>query len=542
MPITLRVNTAQSGLDIPETLKSSALSNVELDSNFQVINTTIFTKAPKQSPTLTGTISLEGNITRSGNANIQTEVGFEPTSAAIINTRTDPSDATTGTTSSLAFTRHAGETTYQQSKLTKQGGAFFSGNDLGAPDKPFANLYVGDIFTGPGSIQMGSGEAGEPQTVISAEPSTGGIVLPDNTAIGEAVNVIPPNLASTILDRGFAARGTQKTLSHTFELEGLDIGSAPAAVQLNSNGKVQSLQDAKRFVGFVTSLATAGSFVTVIISGAATGFSGLQAGDEYFIDPNGTLSTTNSATNTKAGVGLSATSLFIYSSTTVDTYVQNLKKIELTDISVTSNSAGVSALTYNNTTGSFTFTPTDLTAKADIASPTFTGTPSAPTAAAATNTTQVATTEFVQAAVSDLIDSAPGTLDTLNEIAAAIANDGSFATTINNSIATKAPLASPALTGSPTAPTVSSSDDSTAIATTAFVNSVFSGTAQLNSPAMTGIPTAPTAAASVNNTQIATTAYVTTAVAQGGGASNLDGGLANTTRTLATHHFDGGNA
>ena len=93
MPITLRVNTAQSGLDIPETLKSSALSNVELDSNFQVINTTIFTKAPKQSPTLTGTISLEGNITRSGNANIQTEVGFEPTSAAIINTRTDPSDA-----------------------------------------------------------------------------------------------------------------------------------------------------------------------------------------------------------------------------------------------------------------------------------------------------------------------------------------------------------------------------------------------------------------------------------------------------------------
>ena len=59
---------------------------------------------------------------------------------------------------------------------------------------------------------------------------------------------------------------------------------------------------------------------------------------------------------------------------------------------------------------------------------------------------------------------------------------------------------------------------------------------------MTGIPTAPTAAASVNNTQIATTAYVTTAVAQGGGASNLDGGLANTTRTLATHHFDGGNA
>ena len=73
--------------------------------------------------------------------------------------------------------------------------------------------------------------------------------------------------------------------------------------------------------------------------------------------------------------------------------------------------------------------------KADIASPTFTGTPSAPTAGAGTNTTQLATTAFVSTAVANLIDSAPGALDTLNELAAAIGDDANFATTITNSIA-----------------------------------------------------------------------------------------------------------
>ena len=73
--------------------------------------------------------------------------------------------------------------------------------------------------------------------------------------------------------------------------------------------------------------------------------------------------------------------------------------------------------------------------KADIASPTFTGTPSAPTAGAGTNTTQLATTAFVTTAVANVIDSAPGALDTLNELAAALGDDANFATTITNSIA-----------------------------------------------------------------------------------------------------------
>ena len=74
------------------------------------------------------------------------------------------------------------------------------------------------------------------------------------------------------------------------------------------------------------------------------------------------------------------------------------------------------------------------------ASPTFTGTPKAPTPAAGNNTTQLATTAFVQAALVALINGAPSTLDTLKEIAAAINNDPNFSTTINNALEGKQPL------------------------------------------------------------------------------------------------------
>ena len=73
-------------------------------------------------------------------------------------------------------------------------------------------------------------------------------------------------------------------------------------------------------------------------------------------------------------------------------------------------------------------------------------------------------------------------------------------------------LASPALTGVPTAPTAATADNSTTIATTAHVKANLTGYASLASPAFTGTPTAPTAAVDTNTTQLATTGYV---VAQG---------------------------
>jgi hypothetical protein len=100
----------------------------------------------------------------------------------------------------------------------------------------------------------------------------------------------------------------------------------------------------------------------------------------------------------------------------------------------------------------------DTNTYAPLASPALTGTPTAPTAGATVNTTQLATTAFVQTAVSNLVDSSPGTLNTLNELAAALGDDASFSTTVTTSIGTKLPLAGGTLTGSLILPYLSVND------------------------------------------------------------------------------------
>jgi microcystin-dependent protein len=120
----------------------------------------------------------------------------------------------------------------------------------------------------------------------------------------------------------------------------------------------------------------------------------------------------------------------------------------------------------------------DLALKANLESPTFTGTPTLPTGTIATtqtagnNTTAVATTAFVRTEVSNLVASAPAALDTLDELAAALGDDANFATTTATAIGLKAPIASPAFTGTPTAPTASTELSNTQLATTEFVKQI----------------------------------------------------------------------
>ena len=89
----------------------------------------------------------------------------------------------------------------------------------------------------------------------------------------------------------------------------------------------------------------------------------------------------------------------------------------------------------------------------DLALP---GNPTSTTQSAGNNTTRLATTAFVTGAVSDLVDGAPSTLNTLNEIAAALNDDAALNTTLTNSIATKLPLAGGTLTGALTVGTSAS--------------------------------------------------------------------------------------
>jgi hypothetical protein len=198
------------------------------------------------------------------------------------------------------------------------------------------------------------------------------------------------------------------------------------------------------------------------------------------------------------------------------TSVGTIASLAATDLTVSGIStfsgtiAGASPLVFEGATADdfeTTFAITDPTADrtitfqdatgtvAYLASPTFTGTPLAPTAAADTNTTQIATTAFVMTEIGDYL-------------------------TTSTAASTYAPIASPTLTGTPAAPTAAADTNTTQIATTAFVmtelgdylttSTAASTYAPLASPTLTGVPAAPTAAADTNTTQIATTAYVQT--------------------------------
>jgi len=94
------------------------------------------------------------------------------------------------------------------------------------------------------------------------------------------------------------------------------------------------------------------------------------------------------------------------------------------------------AVNNTQTTNIATLT-SSVNLKAPITSPTFLGTPSAPTAVSTNNTTQIATTAFVKTAIGELINGAPSTLDTLNELASAFQANESAITTTTNLIGTK---------------------------------------------------------------------------------------------------------
>ena len=111
----------------------------------------------------------------------------------------------------------------------------------------------------------------------------------------------------------------------------------------------------------------------------------------------------------------------------------------------------------------------------------------------------IATTAYVDSSVSNLIDSSPAALNTLNKLAAAIGDDANFSTTVTTSLASKADATA-------TASSLAAKADATA------TTSSLAAKAPLVNPTFTGVPAAPTAALGTNTTQLATTAFVTDAL------------------------------
>ena len=247
----------------------------------------------------------------------------------------------------------------------------------------------------------------------------------------------------------------------------------------------------------------------------------------------------------------------------------------VTDIadSVTANQMDVSDLgdIATDMTGVTLTNPTitggNISGFAPLASPAFTGTPTAPTASDGTNTTQLATTQFVGTAVSNLVDSAPSDLNTLNELAAALADDDAFSTTVNTALGNRLRVDTASQGLSSTQKTnaltnlaiqnINNTSDANKPVSTAqqtalnlkanLASPTFTGTVSgisksmvglsnvaneskatmFSSAALTGTPTAPTAGSGTNTTQIATTAFVQAA------ASSAAGGASGTTYTVS---------
>ena len=222
----------------------------------------------------------------------------------------------------------------------------------------------------------------------------------------------------------------------------------------NANIKAGAAIDKTKISGTAVTQADTGTVTSAMLAGSV-------ANDKL---ANSTISGKALGTNLDAltiGTGLSGTSYNGSSAVTVaiDSTVATLtgeqtltNKTITTPLGLVKGDVGLGNV--DNTTDAnkpiSTATQTALDLKAPLASPALTGTPTAPTAAAATNTTQIATTEFVRAEVAALVNSAGSTLDTLGEIATALGNDANLSTTLTTSIGLKAPLASPTFTGTVT--------------------------------------------------------------------------------------------
>ena len=167
---------------------------------------------------------------------------------------------------------------------------------------------------------------------------------------------------------------------------------------------------------------------------------------------------------------------------------------------------------------------TDATTKANAAQ------------AAAISAAATAAGTAISTAVDNLVSGAPNLLNTLDELAAAIADDANYATTMTSALATKAPLASPALTGVPTAPTAAANTDTTQIATTAFAKAeADAAQAAAEATAASDATTKANAAQSAATTAAATDATTKANAAQA--AAEATAAAANTAQQNGTTSF-----
>jgi hypothetical protein len=224
------------------------------------------------------------------------------------------------------------------------------------------------------------------------------------------------------------------TVSKDFKVKnGLIVEGSTATVN-NFDVLTKKTDDQNYIIGLIGGTATdAATANTVVKRNGSASFSAnvITANLVGDVTGNADTATTLETARNIAGVSFDGSSNIDIATTNLTNVTATAAEVNVLD--------GITATTteLNYLSGAASNVQAQLDNKAPLASPALTGTPTAPTATSGTNSNVLATTAYVDGAVSGLVDSAPDLLNTLNELAAAIGDDANFATTLANSVALK---------------------------------------------------------------------------------------------------------
>lgn len=493
--------------------------NAKLDTS-----TASSTYAPLAGATFTGEVATPASTTSSAGFSIAPGTApSAPTNGEIWNTGTELVARISGVSETLA----------RQSWVTGQG--YLTSSAL----TPYA-LKAGTTFTGlvttVASATTGAGfnlpHGAAPTTPVNGDvwTTTGGFFWRQNGTTYQAVNLSGTQTVSGAITFSNATLTLgNSTAASTYNLgTGATLAATTKAINIGTNGVASSTTNIAIGSTTGTNAITINGPTTLAGTVTATGTTldlGNSTGTATYSFGSGTTTTglskavnigtnggTGSTTNITIGTSVGTSTTTLQGTTNGVTAAADNNTTALATTAYVVGQAGSATPLVDGTAAVGTSLryarqdhvhPTD-TSRAALASPTFTGTPAAPTAAADTNTTQLATTAFVVGQASSTAPVMDGTATVGTSLKYARADH------VHASDTSKANLASPTFTGTPAAPTAAVDTNTTQVATTAFV--VGQGYAKLASPALSGTPTAPTATAGTNTTQVATTAFVQAAL------------------------------